>query len=221
MIEAYMVLCNICASNKSILKRANLLKEDKFLKEDKYNKYNKYNQTMALYTLENKKHEGLDLYYTHFTSPIRRYADMIVHRLITNNNEYTEEELNNIIEHINNKTKYYKKIYNLYNLFKLIGDNILVELSGTIIGIEYNQLKILSDQKILYMNLVSSKILNSVYIEYDDNKIKIINTGNLINTDREILYNRGDIVSLKIYYYDMNLNPFKIIIDDMTELFVD
>ena len=31
----------------------------------------------------------------------------------------------------------------MYNLFKLIGMNSSVELSGTIIGIEYNQLKIL------------------------------------------------------------------------------
>jgi exosome complex exonuclease DIS3/RRP44 len=217
MIEAYMVLCNMCASNKSILKRANLLKQEKFLKEDKYKQYN---QTLALYTLEYKKHEGLDLYYTHFTSPIRRYADMIVHRLIFDNNTYTEDELIHIISHINDKTKYYKKIYNLYNLFKIVGDNIVVELSGTIIGIEYNQLKILSEQKILYMNLVSSKILNSVYIEYDDNKIKIINIGKLSDTNKEILYNRGDTVSLKIYYYDMNLNPFKIIVDDMTDLFI-
>ncbi len=210
MIEAYMVLCNMCASKKSILKRANLLKQEKFLKEDKYKQYN---QTLALYTLEHKKHEGLDLYYTHFTSPIRRYADMIVHRLIFDNNTYIEDELNKMIEHINNKTKYYKKIYNLYNLFKIIGHNIVVELNGTIIGIEYNQLKILINNKLLYMNLVSSKILNTVYIEYDDKKIKII------NTSKEILYNLGDIVSLKIYYYDMNLNPFKIIVDDMTDLF--
>jgi exoribonuclease R len=217
MIESYMLLCNMCASKKSILKRANLLKSDKI---DKYDKYNRYNQTMALYTLEDKKHEGLDVYYTHFTSPIRRYADMIVHRLISNESEYTEDELNKMIEHINNKTKYYKKIYNMYNLFKLIGMNSSVELSGTLIGIDYNQLKILSDQKILYMNLVSYKILNSVYIEYDDNKIKIINNSQLINTSKEITYNLGDNLSLKIYYYDMNLNPFKIIVDDMTDLFI-
>lgn len=221
MIEAYMVLCNMCASTKSILKRANLLKGDKF---DKSDKYNRYNQTIALYTLEDKKHEGLDLYYTHFTSPIRRYADIIVHRLIYDNKTYTEDELNKIIEHINNKTKYYKYIYNIYNLFKLIGTNSSVELNGTLIGIEYNQLKILVNDKILYMNLVSSKLLDTVYIEYDDKKIKIINTDNnrIINknTSREITYNLGDKLSVKIYYYDMNLNPFKIIVNDLTDLFI-
>jgi exoribonuclease R len=218
MIEAYMILCNMCASKKSILKRANLLKGDNI---DKSDKYNRFNQTLALYTLEDKKHEGLDLYYTHFTSPIRRYADIIVHRLIYDDKTYTEDELNKLIEHINNKTKYYKYIYNLYNLFKLIGMNSSVELSGTLIGIEYNQLKILVDNKLLYMNLVSSKILNSVYIEYDDKKIKIINTSREINNSKEIIYNLGDNLSVKIYYYDMNLNPFKIIVDDMTDFFID
>ena len=38
-------------------------------------------QSKAFYSFENFGHFGLGLdYYTHFTSPIRRYSDLRVHR---------------------------------------------------------------------------------------------------------------------------------------------
>ena len=60
---------------------------------------------------ENWRHYALNIpYYTHFTSPIRRYADVMVHRLLTSvlendvSNFYsTEEEIHDILENCNEK----------------------------------------------------------------------------------------------------------------------
>jgi len=66
-------------------------------------------QSQAVYSPENKGHFGLALEkYAHFTSPIRRYADLIVHRSLTRTYglgegglaEWEEAKLDEIGEHI-------------------------------------------------------------------------------------------------------------------------
>ncbi|ANH78297.1 ribonuclease R family protein [Candidatus Chlamydia sanziniae] len=52
----------------------------------------------ASYSTENKGHYGLKLdYYTHFTSPIRRYIDLIVHRLLFHPMSIDEHRLELIV----------------------------------------------------------------------------------------------------------------------------
>lgn len=57
--------------------------------------------TPSSYSIVNKSHFGLGLdYYTYFTSPIRRYADLLIHRIvkdtILSGNEVIEESLKNV-----------------------------------------------------------------------------------------------------------------------------
>jgi ribonuclease R len=72
----------------------------------------------ALYDSKNKGHFGLGLEtYTHFTSPIRRYFDVIIHRLISG---VIYENLNEVLTHINNQEKYIEKIIDCYQNLKML-----------------------------------------------------------------------------------------------------
>lgn len=102
MVETAMLAANICAAQ--------------FLYE-KYPQFGMFRNQVepeenafpkpAFYDFNNIGHWGLKTeFYTHFTSPIRRYCDLLVHRLIKNiilNDEklYTNEQLQEIAEQIN------------------------------------------------------------------------------------------------------------------------
>ena len=60
---------------------------------------------MAIYSPDNIGHYGLSLeHYCHFTSPIRRYADLVVHRVLLGDG-YTEEELDEITKNCSEKER--------------------------------------------------------------------------------------------------------------------
>lgn len=74
----------------------------------------------AIYSKENKGHFGLSLQnYLHFTSPIRRYADLVVHRVLSNSletyitsfkKEKLNKKLNNISKQISENERIAQKI---------------------------------------------------------------------------------------------------------------
>lgn len=72
----------------------------------------------ALYDTKNKGHFGLSLEtYTHFTSPIRRYFDVIIHRLLSG---IIYENIDDILTHINRQEKYIDKIVDSYQNVKML-----------------------------------------------------------------------------------------------------
>lgn len=74
----------------------------------------------ALYSSIESGHYGLDLQsYTHFTSPIRRYFDTIVHRLVSGY-KFTEKSLIQVLDYINSREKHIDSIVRLYTKIKIL-----------------------------------------------------------------------------------------------------
>lgn len=75
---------------------------------------------LATYSTDRVGHHGLMLEnYTHFTSPIRRYVDIIIHRLIFNE-EYTQEELDEIAKSSSEKERHSARAEMSYLMLKKI-----------------------------------------------------------------------------------------------------
>jgi len=97
----------------------------------------------AVYTTENIGHYGLAFdNYTHFTSPIRRYADVLVHRILFRNLEKAHrmdaEELEMQCKHISNQERKAMEAEResiKYKQAEYLKDRIGQEFDGVISGI--------------------------------------------------------------------------------------
>lgn len=74
----------------------------------------------ANYELDKSGHFGLDIpSYTHFTSPIRRYFDVIIHRMLAGV-VYPEDYLKHLLTHINDQNNKCDDLCRLYHRWKLV-----------------------------------------------------------------------------------------------------
>jgi ribonuclease R len=97
----------------------------------------------AIYSTENIGHYGLSFnYYTHFTSPIRRYADLIVHRLLfsylNNGQSVNAAEYEEYCQHISDmerKAMEAERESIKYKQTELLVDEIGEEFWGKISGV--------------------------------------------------------------------------------------
>ena len=239
MIALYMILANnLCGLKlKDIpsIVRINYKKESNINIENKelLKLYNTCLQTKAIYTINNildntldnsnVKHEGLNIEnYAHFTSPIRRYQDMIIHRILYNHiqnqiqnqiqNEnifdIKMEKLIELIDKINSQEVLYKFTSNIDKINQLLDDKNMIEIECKIIFIDIDSISVIYEEKNLMFKIdhVHYKLKDIVEkkINYDCIEIKL--------NDTIRIYRLFEKIKIKIYRLKLEKNLFKILI---------
>lgn len=164
-------------------------------------------QTMAIrsmakatYDTVNIGHYGLAFdFYTHFTSPIRRYADLIVHRILqeelTHKKHLYGNDLGDVCKRISRmerkateaereSTKYFQTLY--------VQDHIGEVFEGTVSGLAEFGMFVRMDENHCEGMIAMNQVPGDRYY-FDAEKYRIIGT----KTKHE--YNFGDKVMVKIY----------------------
>ncbi len=164
-------------------------------------------QTMAIRSMAKATYETINIghyglafeNYTHFTSPIRRYADLVVHRIVyeelTTKKHRYGKELDDVCKRISRmerkavdaereSTKYFQVLF--------VQDKIGEEFNGTVSGIaEFGMFVKMDDNQC--EGMVAMNDIPGDRFSFDQEKFRIIGS----NTKRE--YNFGDKVRVKIY----------------------
>lgn len=153
----------------------------------------------AAYTTENIGHYGLGFdYYTHFTSPIRRYPDVMVHRLLqrylddgrsVNKDKYEEmcrhsSDMEQLAANAERASIKYKQV-------EFMSDKVGQEFIGTISGVtQWGFYVELEDSKC--EGLVSITELEDDYYEFDEKNYCIA------GRHHHKIYQLGDKVTVKV-----------------------
>jgi len=137
----------------------------------------------AVYSAQNIGHYGLGFkFYTHFTSPIRRYSDLLVHRLLYNYLEfrdgtnYTSKQLEEISDHISQCERDAVEAERLsvkQKQIEYLKDHIGEEFHAVISGITHFGIFVkLTDN--LAEGLVRLRDLEGDFYIYDEKKYSLI-----------------------------------------------
>jgi len=136
---------------------------NKLLRDVKGKKEQNLIETLAIrsmskaeYSTQNIGHYGLAFkHYTHFTSPIRRYPDILVHRLL---NECLNKENNQTLKGLSEKCKY-------------CSEKETTAVKAERDSIKYMQIKYMEDKKeIKYKGIISGITEWGLYVELEENK---------------------------------------------------
>ena len=154
----------------------------------------------AAYDTENIGHYGLSFeYYSHFTSPIRRYADLLIHRILhdeltTKKHAISGDKLQDVCKHISKmerkaadaereSAKYFQTLF--------VADRIGETFSGVVTGIADHGLFVRMNDN-LCEGMVPIQEIPGDRFFFDQNTFRIVGA----RTKKE--YNFGDAVTVRI-----------------------
>ena len=129
----------------------------------------------ARYSTHNIGHYGLAFdYYTHFTSPIRRYPDLMVHRLLTRYNEggrsVSRDKYEELCEHSSQMEQLAASAERAsikYKQVEFMSDKLGEEFDGTISGVtEFGLYVEINENKC--EGMVPLRDLDDDYYEFDE-----------------------------------------------------
>ena len=153
----------------------------------------------ARYDTENLGHYGLAFkYYTHFTSPIRRYPDMMVHRLLARYLEGGEsarqETFDKLCKHSTEReiiAAEAERASIKYKLVEFMQDKVGYEFEGHISGLtEWGMYVEVEPTKI--EGMVPLRDIKSDFFEFDQEHYR------LVGRRSRIVYNLGDPVRIRV-----------------------
>jgi ribonuclease R len=174
----------------------------------------------AIYSTANIGHYGLAFpYYTHFTSPIRRYPDMMVHRLLA---AYLDEEKSADVEYYDKMCKQSSVMEQRatdaerasikYKMIEFMEDKIGEVYNGLISGVtEWGIFVELIDTKI--EGMVSVRSMKDDYYYFDEDNYRIVGRSS------GMTYTLGDKVTVKLTNADISQKhiDFQLINQELDE----
>lgn len=169
----------------------------------------------AIYSTENIGHYGLGFeYYTHFTSPIRRYPDMLVHRLLA---RYLAGGRSVNLQHLEDDCKHDSDMEQLasnaerasikYKQVEYMRDHIGEEYVGMISGVTEWGLYVEIEEN-LCEGLIPMRDLADDYYDFDEKNHCL--TGRRHNTR----YRLGDKIKIRVARADLDKKQLDFVLAD-------